>query len=190
MPHPSARSARTVARLLPWAGSDDQPCYLLTDDAEDGPVSRYADRIEVLQLSMSAGLLDHAEPLVDDPKADAGQLRFLAAQLLLALRDAVRIAESRGERLAEYRRSEETEGREGMEDVTDADGSHDPDEADEVHEAHEPDEVDAADETEGSPGPERSAGSVGSGGPAGSVGSVASEDGGGDGGQQALGDSS
>ncbi|MEW1660860.1 hypothetical protein [Streptomyces sp. NPDC093707] len=181
MPHPSARSARsarTVARLLPWAGSDDQPCYLLTDDAEDGPVSRYADRIEVLQLSMSAGLLDHAEPLVDDPKADAGQLRFLAAQLLLALRDAVRIAESRGERLAEYRRSED-EGDEG-----DARDEEDEEDVAGANEAGGPGE------REGAPGPERSAGSVGSGGPAGSVGSVASEDGGGDGGQQALGDSS
>ncbi|MFB7633879.1 hypothetical protein ACFC0M_23455 [Streptomyces sp. NPDC056149] len=118
MPHRSDRNARTaetvrptptVGRLLPWVGADDQPCYLLTDLAGDGPVSRHADRIEALQLAMSLGLLDHAEPLIDDPSADAGQLRFLAAQLLAALRDAVRIAESRGERLAQHRQSTDTE---------------------------------------------------------------------------------
>ncbi|MEK2477512.1 hypothetical protein [Streptomyces noursei] len=88
--------------MLPWTGSADQPCHLLTDETGDGPVSRYADRVEALQLEMSIGLLDHAEPLIDDPSADAGQLRFLSAQLRTALRDTVRVAESRGERLAAY----------------------------------------------------------------------------------------
>ncbi|MFJ9619110.1 hypothetical protein [Streptomyces noursei] len=104
MSHPSARP---VARLLPWTGSADQPCYLLTDQKGDGPVSRYADRVEALQLAMSVGLLDHADPLIDDPSADAGQLRFLSAQLRTALRDTVRVAESRGERLAAYQWSQE-----------------------------------------------------------------------------------
>ncbi|AJC56526.1 hypothetical protein [Streptomyces sp. 769] len=93
--------------MLPWTGSADQPCYLLTDQTGDGPVSRYADRVEALQLEMSIGLLDHAEPLIDDPSADVGQLRFLSAQLRTALRDTVRVAESRGERLAAYQRSQE-----------------------------------------------------------------------------------
>ncbi|WP_312632600.1 hypothetical protein [Streptomyces noursei] len=93
--------------MLPWTGSADQPCYLLTDQTGDGPVSRYADRVEALQLAMSIGLLDHAEPLIDDPSADAGQLRFLSAQLRTALRDTVRVAESRGERLAAYQWSQE-----------------------------------------------------------------------------------
>lgn len=128
MPHPSTRP---VARLLPWTGSADQPCYLLTDQTGDGPVSRYADRVEALQLEMSIGLLDHAEPLIDDPSADAGQLRFLSAQLRTALRDTVRVAESRGERLAAYQRSQE------------------PDESDETDE---PDESDTSDESAGAAG--------------------------------------
>ncbi|WP_338064029.1 hypothetical protein [Streptomyces noursei] len=117
--------------MLPWTGSADQPCYLLTDQTGDGPVSRYADRVEALQLEMSIGLLDHAEPLIDDPSADAGQLRFLSAQLRTALRDTVRVAESRGERLAAYQRSQE------------------PDESDETDE---PDESDTSDESAGAAG--------------------------------------
>ncbi|MEU7640043.1 MULTISPECIES: hypothetical protein [unclassified Streptomyces] len=107
MPHPSDRP---VARLLPWAGPDGQSCYLLTDRAGAGRVSRYADQIEEVHLSMGLGLLEHAEPLIDDPAADAGQLRFLSAQLSTALRDAVRVAESRGDLLAEYRRHGGAEG--------------------------------------------------------------------------------
>ncbi|MFE6690758.1 hypothetical protein ACFVFQ_30335 [Streptomyces sp. NPDC057743] len=158
MPHRSDRNARTaetvrparaVGRLLPWAGADDQPCYLLTDLAGDGPVSRYADRIEALQLAMSLGLLDHAEPLIDDPSADAGQLRFLAAQLLAALRDAVRIAESRGERLAQYWESADAEDAGDVEDAGDA---------------GEAGGVGAAGEAEGTEGPEGAERGGGSGG--------------------------
>ncbi|GAA2270882.1 hypothetical protein GCM10010145_01690 [Streptomyces ruber] len=61
------------ARLLPWTGSDGRSCYLITDD-HGGPVSRLADDTEAIQLDMGARLLTHAD----------------------ALRDALRIAESRG----------------------------------------------------------------------------------------------
>ncbi|MFJ6746766.1 MULTISPECIES: hypothetical protein [unclassified Streptomyces] len=97
MPH---RTARPSARLLPWAGPDDQPCYLLTD-SDGGPVSRHADQVEAIQLGMGLGLLEHARALIADPAVDAAQLRFLSAQLSAALRDTVRIAESRGGRLEE-----------------------------------------------------------------------------------------
>ncbi|MGY5128513.1 hypothetical protein [Streptomyces nigrescens] len=85
-------------RLLPWTSPDDKPCYLLTD-REGGYVARYADDVEALQLHMGTGLLEHARDLIGDPAADARQLRYLSAQLSAALRDAVRVAESRGERL-------------------------------------------------------------------------------------------
>ncbi|MEU9120169.1 hypothetical protein AB0C96_09950 [Streptomyces sp. NPDC048506] len=87
-------------RLLPWTGPDGRPCYLLTDRA-GGRLSRYADDVEALQLSMAVGLLEHAAELIDDQEADARQLRFLSVQLRAALRDAVRVAESRGDRLEE-----------------------------------------------------------------------------------------
>jgi hypothetical protein len=98
-------SPRLTARLLPWAGPDEQPCYLLTDN-DAGFVSRHADQVEAVQLGMGVGLLAHARALIDDPAVDAAQLRFLAKQLGAALRDAVRIAESRGGRSAEAERGE------------------------------------------------------------------------------------
>ncbi|MFH8555747.1 hypothetical protein [Streptomyces celluloflavus] len=94
MPH---RTAGPTARLLPWSGAGEQPCHLLTDGA--GYVSRVADRVEAVQLTMGAELLGHARELLRDPRADAGQLRYLATRLSEALRDAVRVAESRGARL-------------------------------------------------------------------------------------------
>ncbi|WP_405598374.1 hypothetical protein OG741_15965 [Streptomyces sp. NBC_01410] len=89
-----------AARLLPWTGPDGKPCYLLTDKS-GGYVSRVADQIESVQLGMGTALLGHAEALLDDPRADTFQLRFLSARLTEALRDAVRVAESRGARLPE-----------------------------------------------------------------------------------------
>lgn len=108
-------SDRPVARLLPWTGPDGQTCYLLTDRAGAGRVSRHADQVEEVHLAMGLGLLEHAEPLIEDPAADAGQLRFLSAQLSRALRDAVRVAESRGDLLAEYRWRDGAEGTEAVE---------------------------------------------------------------------------
>ncbi|WP_234430871.1 hypothetical protein [Streptomyces sp. NRRL F-4489] len=55
--------------------------------------------MEEVQLAMTAGLLEHADAVVADAGAGAGSLRFLSAQLSAALRDAVRVAESRGDRL-------------------------------------------------------------------------------------------
>ncbi|WP_328330477.1 MULTISPECIES: hypothetical protein [unclassified Streptomyces] len=88
-----------TTRLLPWGGPEGKPCYLLTDD-HGGYVSRVADQVESVQLGMGTQLLGHAHALLGDPRADAGQLRFLSARLTEALTDAVRVAESRGARLA------------------------------------------------------------------------------------------
>ncbi|GGY94878.1 hypothetical protein [Streptomyces poonensis] len=81
------------ARLLPWPGAEGKSCYLITDDP-GGPVSRLADTTEAVQLDMGAGLLTHADALL--PHAPSGDLRHLAECLTEALRDALRIAESRG----------------------------------------------------------------------------------------------
>ncbi|MGW3008405.1 hypothetical protein ACWC9R_06120 [Streptomyces sp. NPDC001219] len=86
-------------RLLPWTTPDEKPCYLLTD-REGGYVARYAEDVAELQLGMAVGLLEHARELIGDPAVDARQLRFLSVQLSAALRDAVRVAECRGERPA------------------------------------------------------------------------------------------
>ncbi|MEV0208080.1 hypothetical protein AB0H97_23145 [Streptomyces sp. NPDC050788] len=86
----------TAPRLLPWAGEEGKPCYLISDDA-GGPLSRLADATESIQLGMGAELLTHAGDLL--PCAPPGELRFLAERLTEALRDALRVAESRGLRL-------------------------------------------------------------------------------------------
>ncbi|MFM9590155.1 hypothetical protein ACKI1J_13735 [Streptomyces scabiei] len=83
-------------RLLPWTGAEDRPCYLVTD-SRGGPVSRLADATESIQLGMGGELLAHARELL--PDTPRGELRFLAERLTEALGDALRVAESRGQRL-------------------------------------------------------------------------------------------
>ncbi|MFE1308419.1 hypothetical protein [Streptomyces sp. NPDC058755] len=84
-------------RLLPWSGTKGKRCYLITD-VDGGPVSRLADATESIQLGMGKELLAHALDML--PDTPPGELRFLAACLTEALRDALRIAESRGRRLS------------------------------------------------------------------------------------------
>ncbi|MFJ9560601.1 hypothetical protein ACIRQQ_11235 [Streptomyces fuscichromogenes] len=84
-------------RLLPWAGAQAKPCYLVGDGT--GYLSRVADAIESVQLGMAGDLLDHATDLLADRKATSAQLHFLASRMAEALRDVHRIAESRGARI-------------------------------------------------------------------------------------------
>ncbi|MFF4246899.1 hypothetical protein ACFYY2_20895 [Streptomyces sp. NPDC001822] len=87
-----------VPRLLPWAGPEGKPCYVLGDGT--GYVSRVADGVESVQLGMAAELLRHADDMRDDPHVTLPQLRFLVARIAESLRDVHRIARSRGERLS------------------------------------------------------------------------------------------
>ncbi|MET7899970.1 hypothetical protein ABZS86_00290 [Streptomyces sp. NPDC005355] len=93
--------AMTGLRLLPWSDPDGKPCYLASDDG-NSPLSRRADAIEDVQMSMGAELLQHARALLGAPTADARELRYLADRLCEALRDVLRVAESRGARLPAY----------------------------------------------------------------------------------------
>ncbi|MBC9728032.1 hypothetical protein [Streptomyces sp. TRM68367] len=83
-------------RLLPRSGPDGKHCYLINDH-HGGPVSRWADAMEAMQFHMGNALVDHALALL--PDTPPGDLRYLAERLTEALRDALRIAESRGRRL-------------------------------------------------------------------------------------------
>ena len=83
-------------RLLPRSGPEVKHSYLITDH-HGGPVSHLADATEVMQLHMGNKLVDHALALLPDEQP--GDLRYLAERLTEALRDALRIAESRGRRL-------------------------------------------------------------------------------------------
>lgn len=81
-------------RLLPWAGSQGKPCYLVSDGL--GPVSRLADTVERVRLGMADDLLDHAADMLADHRATPAQLRFLLARMSESLTEVLRIAESRG----------------------------------------------------------------------------------------------
>ncbi|MEU8464737.1 hypothetical protein [Streptomyces sp. NPDC029003] len=85
-------------RLLPWSGPDDKPCFLSTDTPA-GYLSRLADHTEETQLSLGSELLTHARDLLADADADHEELHHLATALTAALRDALRVATSRGHRL-------------------------------------------------------------------------------------------
>ncbi|MDX3855794.1 hypothetical protein [Streptomyces sp. AK02-01A] len=86
-------------RLLPWTTPDGNPCYLSTDGR--GYLSTLADSIEAVQLSMGEELLERArEALAPCARAlSATEYRWLASRLTEALTDALRVAESRGQRI-------------------------------------------------------------------------------------------
>ncbi|MGP2435990.1 hypothetical protein [Streptomyces sp. JW3] len=84
-------------RLLPWTAAEGgKACYLITDQG-GGTVSRLADVTEAVQLEMGERLLVHARGML--PSAPDGELRYLAVRLGESLNDALRVAESRGQRL-------------------------------------------------------------------------------------------
>lgn len=85
-------------RLLPWSGPDNKPCFLSTEDAA-GYLSRLADNTEEIQLGLGSELLAHAVEVLAAADSDPKELHLLATDLTGALRDAVRVATSRGHRL-------------------------------------------------------------------------------------------
>ncbi|MFE5842253.1 hypothetical protein ACFQ7N_11455 [Streptomyces niveus] len=88
----------TQARLLPWPGEDGQRSYLVTGDCRSY-LSTLANEMEEVQLRAGVTLLDHAAAMLRDDKVSTRELRFLSTRLSEALRDALRVAESRGSRL-------------------------------------------------------------------------------------------
>ncbi|MGY5130693.1 hypothetical protein [Streptomyces nigrescens] len=87
-------------RLLPWTRPDGAPCYLSTDDP-DSHLSVLADTVEGELLAAAEALLDESPVPPAGPGADPQELWRLAAGLHRALRDVLRIAVSRGDRLPE-----------------------------------------------------------------------------------------
>ena len=97
-PHDGGDDVSARARLLPWPGEDGQRSYLVTEDGRSY-LSTLANEMEEVQLRTGDTLLDHAAAMLLDDKVSARQLRFLSTRLSEALRDALRVAESRGSRL-------------------------------------------------------------------------------------------
>ncbi|MBB1244170.1 hypothetical protein GL263_11465 [Streptomyces durbertensis] len=86
-------------RLLPWPSPEGKPSYLVTD-GEKGHVSRLADRAEAVQLAACADVLVLAREVLDDPQSPYTEVRYAGLRLAECLADALRVAESRGLRLA------------------------------------------------------------------------------------------
>ncbi|MEU2964166.1 hypothetical protein ABZ687_04215 [Streptomyces ardesiacus] len=86
-------------RLLPWSGPDGKPCYLSTDDS-GGYMSRLADNIEAVQLGTAADLVEQVSAVLGDRDADPENLHRMLTELTGALRDVLRVANSRGSRLS------------------------------------------------------------------------------------------
>ncbi|MEU9285837.1 hypothetical protein AB0D57_14200 [Streptomyces sp. NPDC048275] len=86
-------------RLLPWSTVGGNPCYLSTDG--QGYLANLADNIEAVQLGMGEDLLGYArDAMAPDAKTlSATEYRWLARRLSEALSDALRVADSRGQRL-------------------------------------------------------------------------------------------
>lgn len=88
----------TPLRLLPWTTPDGRPCYLSAEDP-GSRLNRMADELETELLGSAEFVLREARPLLCEVKVGAGELRFVGVRLAEALRDVLRIAESRGARL-------------------------------------------------------------------------------------------
>ncbi|WP_329133260.1 hypothetical protein OG552_15420 [Streptomyces sp. NBC_01476] len=87
-------------RLLPWTGEDGKPSYYPDTGQADSFISRLADNLESVQMGMAEDLLnDITEILAADALSETVLLNVIAA-LSSSLRDVIRVAESRGRRLA------------------------------------------------------------------------------------------
>lgn len=85
-------------RLLPWTGEGGKPAYLSSGD-EGSFVSRLADNLESVQLGMAENLLGHVDKMVTDRTPSEVELLSIVSTMSQALRDALRVAHSRGDRL-------------------------------------------------------------------------------------------
>jgi hypothetical protein len=88
----------TTPRLLPWPSPEGKPCYLVTDE-NGGYLSRLADDLEAAQLAIGTDVLGLARTVLDDPTSPYTEVRYAGLRLAECLRDALRVAESRGLRL-------------------------------------------------------------------------------------------
>lgn len=87
-------------RLLPWTRPDGGPCYLSTDDPHSR-LSQLADVVEEELLTAAEAVLTEAELRCAAAGTDARKPCRTATVLRAALRDVLRIAASRGDRLPE-----------------------------------------------------------------------------------------
>ncbi|WP_406122219.1 hypothetical protein [Streptomyces sp. NBC_00989] len=88
----------SAPRLLPWSTEDGKRCFLISDGS-DSFLSRRADDVEQMQLALGSELLEQVIEVLEDPTVSPRELRFFGKTLAHALRDTLKVAESRGARL-------------------------------------------------------------------------------------------
>ena len=114
MEHANGHAGGTSSlRLLPWPTPEGKPCYLVTDTS-GGYLSRLADDLEATQLATGIDVLGDARQVLDDPMSPYTEVRYVGIRLAECLTDALRVAESRGMRLAGTDRGEEDDGAHGQ----------------------------------------------------------------------------
>ncbi|MFF3260859.1 hypothetical protein [Streptomyces sp. NPDC002932] len=86
-------------RLLPWTNENGGPCWLSTA-SPGGPVSRMADELEADLIASAEYVLDEAREVLAEAVVGEQELRCVGVQLAESLGDTLRIAVSRGGRLA------------------------------------------------------------------------------------------
>ncbi|MBZ4321481.1 hypothetical protein [Streptomyces huiliensis] len=96
---PRDHGAGTDLRLLPWASFGNKPLYL-SGSSHNSVLSRMADVVEEEQLALADDLLGSVEHAANDPDDDTERMYYLVSPLAMALRDVLRVAVSRGVRLA------------------------------------------------------------------------------------------
>lgn len=89
-------------RLLPWSGADGQPAHLVTDD-RGSFLSRLADQMEATQLETGTEVLKLSRAMLESlERPTSNELFYVIQRLAECLTDALRVAESRGQRIPGY----------------------------------------------------------------------------------------
>jgi hypothetical protein len=88
-----------TVRRLPWTGEGGKPCFVKTDGESGSVMTRLADNFESVHLGMASDLLEYVDQALPDENLSDTELRSLVAALCQSVRDLVRVAQCRGERL-------------------------------------------------------------------------------------------
>ncbi|MFW6695735.1 hypothetical protein [Streptomyces sp. MAR4 CNX-425] len=109
----------THLRLLPWLSAEGKPCFLAPAD-KGGYLSALADETESLQMDAGTEALVCARRVLDNPCVPNVEVRYAAIRLAECLGDILRVAESRGHRLAASAAAAAAEDDDPVEDAADA----------------------------------------------------------------------
>ncbi|MEU5341286.1 hypothetical protein AB0H18_10700 [Streptomyces sp. NPDC020766] len=92
----------TRFRLLPWGGPEGKTAHLVTDGSAT-VLALLADSIESQQLESAAEVLKLSRAMIDaEEQPTADELIYVTRRLAECLADALRVAESRGQRVEPY----------------------------------------------------------------------------------------